>query len=421
MQSIRSKFLIAAGLAAFMGGMALPAHAQQTEIVLWDIQQPGDGSPRGEAFKKNLEAFEAQNPDIKVRVEIIPPPLLDPNLIQSASAGNSPDVTRVFNIYLQRHVAAGSIQPLDQYMTEADKEGWLLPWDKSGVVDGKKYGMPLEYRFSAMLYRKDLLDPAGAQVPKTWDEVCSEAKKVTSPKVMGFSFGISESDQANILNELMETYFLNAGGRLFGEDGKVNLDRNIGVGFLATLKRLVSECNAATPAVVETTYNTVTEGLAAGTIGMGMIGTHRFSTIAAKGAGDNLGWAPPPTVEPGKEGEVNVRGWLLSMGVNAKHPDEAARFIRFMMSKEAQLNIAQGGELPTRLEAYDDPWFEQPEASAVVAWKDYITKHGVVSNYPDNFVELSQLMAQAAQQVILNDVSPEDAFDSVTKQYQAPY
>ena len=69
MQSIRSKFLIAAGLAAFMGGMALPAHAQQTEIVLWDIQQPGDGSPRGEAFKKNLEAFEAQNPDIKVRVD----------------------------------------------------------------------------------------------------------------------------------------------------------------------------------------------------------------------------------------------------------------------------------------------------------------------------------------------------------------
>ena len=93
----------------------------QTEIVYWDFIKPGDGSPRGNALARNLERFQAKYPDIKVKVEVQPPSQIDPGLIQGTAAGSTPDVVRIDIHYLPRHVAAGSIQPLDRFAAGVDK------------------------------------------------------------------------------------------------------------------------------------------------------------------------------------------------------------------------------------------------------------------------------------------------------------
>ena len=77
-------------------------------------------------------------------------------------------------------VAAGSLQPLDDFAKTIDKADWLLPWTSNHTfLDGKKWSLPYGYRYSVLMYRKDVLDRVGVQVPTTWDEVCTAAGKST--------------------------------------------------------------------------------------------------------------------------------------------------------------------------------------------------------------------------------------------------
>lgn len=65
------KTLLLAGV--FVGLMVPAVGLAATEIVYWDFIKPGDGTPRGNALAKNVERFHAKYPDIRVKVEVVPP------------------------------------------------------------------------------------------------------------------------------------------------------------------------------------------------------------------------------------------------------------------------------------------------------------------------------------------------------------
>ncbi|AMJ61562.1 ABC transporter substrate-binding protein [Bosea sp. PAMC 26642] len=408
------KWLSAAALASWL--VAPTMASAQTEIVYWDFIKPGDGSPRGDALARNVEAFQKKYPEIKVKVEVIPPPMIDPNLIQGAAANKTADVLRIDIKYLAKHAQAGSIQPLDKFAGAIDKSDWLLPWDAT-AIDGKKYGMPYEHRFFALLYRKDILDKAGVTVPMTWDEVCAGAGKINATSVMGYGFGLAQSDNANALLEWVENMIPTGGGKIFDDKGKAVFDDASGKKFFQLIADLTGKCKASSKAVAEFNYNSLTEGLTSGTVAMANLGTHRYLAIRAAGAKDNLAWAPPPSFEPGKPAPVNVTGWNLVMGKAAKNPEAAWKFIEFMTSAEAQLNLAKGGELPSRKSTYADPWFKTPESQFMLGWSDYIAKNGRVGTYPAGWSSFGQILAEATQSIVLQGATPEKALIQAVTTY----
>ncbi|HZR02124.1 MAG TPA: sugar ABC transporter substrate-binding protein [Burkholderiales bacterium] len=389
--------------------------AAATEIVFWNNFKV-DKSPRGQAMTDIVSKFEAKNPDIKVRVETVPFATVDANLIQGAAAGNTPDVIKIYNVALSLHVAAGSIQPLDQYLGKIDKTDWLLPWD-STVFDGKKYALPSEYRFFALMYRKDVLDKAGVQVPTTWDEMCKAAGTINSPQVMGYGFGLSQSQAASILLEWADDMALAAGGSWLDDKGRAIANNPAGLKFMTTVADLVGKCKASSQAVVGYTYEAVHQGLAGGTIAMAGMGTHRYEALRATAAKDNLRWAPPPSFEKGKAAPVHVLGWTFVMGKHTKHPEAAIKFMEYMTSPEVQVVIAKAGEMPTRKSTYNDPWFKTPEASAMRDWAQYIARNGKVGQYPSGWLNFGQILASESQGIVLKGVSPAQALANVVERY----
>ncbi len=386
-----------------------------TEIVFWNNFQV-DKSPRGQALARNVERFQAKHPDIRVRVEVAPFATVDANLIQGAAAGSTADVVKIYNIALPLHVSAGSIQPLDKYAEKTDKTDWLLPWS-STVFDGKKYALPYEYRFFALLYRKDILDKAGMRVPTTWDEVCQAAGKINSPQVMGYAFGLSQAQATSVLLEWADDMVLSAGGKWFDEKGRAIPNNLAAVKFFQTIADLVGKCRASGQAVVGFTYETIHQGLAAGTIAMAGLGTHRYVAIRAAGAKENLLWAPPPSYEKGKPAPVHVLGWTLVMGKHTKQPEAAWKFMEFMTSPEAQVLVAQGGEMPTRKSTYKDAWFKSPEAKFMAEWSEYIAQNGRPGHYPAGWLNFGQILAEETQAIVLKGVAPEQALANVVEKY----
>jgi ABC-type glycerol-3-phosphate transport system substrate-binding protein len=341
--------------------------------------------------------------------------MLDPNLIQSAAAGVSPDVTTVHQYKLAMDVEAGAFMSLDELSKSADKEDWILPWD-STVLDGHKYAMPWVYRFNSMLYRADLLKAANLAVPTTWDEMCTVAGKLTSNQVVGYVAGLSRTDAAYAVVEWFENAMLAAKAKIFDKDGRAIFNTDAGLKPFQTMKQLV-DCNATNKTAAQHDYNTMTDGISAGTIAMVSLGTHRYETIRSRGVGDNLGWSPPMSYNKGEVGQAALVGYSLAIGKYSKHPQAAWKFIEFMTSPEAQEIIAKAGELPTRKSAYKLPFFSTPKAAAMMTWSKYMGEHGVVQSYPAQWSDFALLLADAMQDIVLKGASPKDARDRLIVEY----
>lgn len=140
-----------------------------TQIVVWHQEQPPN---RVERFEEIAEAFNAQNPDIQVTVQVQDWNFVYQKLAAAASAGLQPDVifvipdfaTTVRNLNLgqpvtdlveELHASNQFIQAaLDPYFSE--DEFWAVPL----------YGME-----QVLWYRKDIFNEAGiAGPPRTWEE-----------------------------------------------------------------------------------------------------------------------------------------------------------------------------------------------------------------------------------------------------------
>jgi ABC-type glycerol-3-phosphate transport system substrate-binding protein len=408
-KSLRLFWLSLAGAVAFSG-----AAFAETTITYWDFVKPGDG-PRGIGLKAVIDGFEAENPDIKVNVEIVAPSMIDPNLIQGAAAGVTPDVIKVHQYKLAMDVDAGALLPLDELAAKMDKTDWLLPWDSTKIGD-KKYDIPYVYRFNTLQYRKDLLDAAGVGIPTTWDEMCESASKINSGKVLGFSMGLLRAGGAFSVSEWFENDMLAAGAPIFDEKGRAAFNTEAGLKPFETVKRLM-DCGASSKAIVDQAYNELTDGMASGTIAMVSLGTHRYETIRSRGAGDNLGWSHPMSYKKGEIPPIALVGYSLAVGVHSKNPEAAFKFIEYMTRPASQEIMAKAGELPTRKSAYDLPYFSTPEAATAVAWSKFIAEHGVVKSYPVEWSDFALLLSDAMQSIVLQGVAPAEARDKLIEQY----
>ncbi len=393
-----------------------PASKGPVTLTYWDFITPGDNTPRGQALAANLKNFEAENPDIKVKVEVLPPAQIYPQAVQAAAAKKTADVIRVYIQFLEGHVNAGTIDPLDSYLGGWDKSDWLVDWNAS-VFKGKKMGVPYEHRVLLLLYRKKLLEERGIAVPKTWDEVLAGAKKIGPDNPMGVAVGLSKSDNANVLTEFFAGGVVGAGGKLFNDDGTVAFNSEAGARTFRLIDDFYKQ-KATSQAAVNYTYDSVTDGLKSGTIAMGFLGSHRIAAIQAGAKGD-LGFARLPGWQAGKPGPSLPSGFYLSLGKYSSYKEQAVKFIDFMTGPKAAVELSKGGEVPPRKSSYKDPFFSTPVAADALRYKEILESDPRWVQYPEKWLEAEDMLADAAQQMVLQNRSPKEVLDGVAKKYNA--
>lgn len=152
----------------------------QTEITftVWDYETT-------DYWKKLVEAFEAENPDIKVKVMDIGATDYDTKIPVLLSSGDTSDVITIksMNIYTSL-VEKNQLMPLDDMVKESGID--MAPYQGSdeGIRIGDQlYGLPFRNDYYVLYYNKTLFDKAGVEYPKhdmTWDEYRELAKKMTS-------------------------------------------------------------------------------------------------------------------------------------------------------------------------------------------------------------------------------------------------
>ncbi|MEU5362385.1 extracellular solute-binding protein [Streptomyces sp. NPDC005925] len=317
----------------------------------------GDASNKVE--KRIVEEFNRTS-DVKAVLDTIPGADYQQKLQTIIGTPQAPDI--FFNWgggSIKPFVKAGLLMPLDDFIEKDPKlENAFLPSVfHSAVVDGKPYGVPMRGTQPVLLFHnRTVLDEAGVQPPRTWDELLGAVDKLKAAGVRT-PIALGGGDQWPTQMWFQYLYDRVAGPGLFQKalDGdKDAWNSAAGKKALGMLRDLVDAgafgknydsvkyTNGASPAL-----------LASGKAGFELMGSWYYAqqqTDAPEFAEDGLGYTAFPAVAGGKGDAGNVAGNtnnFYSVLKKTKHPEAAAEFLKLMYSDtfvKAQLAI---GNLPT--------------------------------------------------------------------------
>jgi multiple sugar transport system substrate-binding protein len=400
--------------------------ADKTEIRYMTFIDPNKEGPRQEALRQRIAIFEKRYPEYKIVVDVVPWAEIDKTLISAVASGKAPDVIRISSLVLGQHIPAGTIMPLDRFVKDwspEQKKGFIAPWDFT-VYDGHKMSMFLENRTVVLYYRQDYLEKAGFEgPPQTLDELVNRAAGIQKalPNVAGMAIGLSAKRRAATLMEAIPPLVWSAGGEIVDDSGKAAYTGPSAVKAFNFIRDMVTKYEVMPKSVISYTYDDMHSGLQSGTIGMGTLGTHRYIAIRSGMKAEEqkyLKTAPVPGF--GKTAPALIFGWTLAISSICEKPEAAWKWIDFMTSPEAQLiNAKVGGEMPSRMATFDDPWFQTDEASHMLIWRDYINEYGKVFKYPTDYTQMAEGWAQAIQKMILQNAEAKEVLQEAAERYNS--
>ena len=182
----------------------------QLSILWWGSQT------RHELTTQMLEKFQEENPDIEVVMDYSDWDGYWTKLPAQVAGGQTPDVIQMDYGKLEQYVENGVIAPLDDYVADGslDLSNVVQSVIDSGSIDGKLYAVSTGTNTPAMLYRKDILDDLGIEMPMnpTMSEYTDIAKKVYE------ATGLRDNFVTNCNADNLRLRLRNYGMNLYNDD-----------------------------------------------------------------------------------------------------------------------------------------------------------------------------------------------------------
>lgn len=347
-------FLVSVSVFAGGGAEAQPKAPKSTgpvEIVfLINSVKPYDT-----AIPEMMKKFEELNPDIKVKIEMMPTQnLWELVEIKLGAKESTPDALFTDSPLISSYVMKNYLEPLDSYFTDAEKAQYLDAARNISTVNGVLYSAPFVNSTQVLYYNTEIFDQMGvprlSKDPKdrlTWEELVEVAKKVTIdedkdgvPEVFGL--GISQISRPY----QMLTMPLSKGGANIGKDG-------LTVEGILTTDAWISATQFMSD--LFNVYKVSPKGVSASDMlayfPSGKVAMLLGPDYNAKAYSENkdLKWdyAPYPYFAGGKP--VTPTGsWHLSINKNSKNKEAAAKLIKFLTLEEYNKDFFEmDGHLPT--------------------------------------------------------------------------
>jgi multiple sugar transport system substrate-binding protein len=310
---------------------------------------------------KQVAAWNSQHPDEKVEIKELPENANDQRQQMVQNAQNQSDAFSVLNM----DVVWTSEFAANQWIEQLPEDKFpdlpkLIPATvETAKYRDKLYAVPITSDGGLLYYRKDLLDQAGVQVPKTWDEMLAACLAVQAkvPSAKGMSCYAGQFEKYEGLTVNFSEAINSAGGVVVDKDGKANVDTPEA---LAGLEELTKGFSTGAIPKAAITYKEE-EGRRA--FQEGKLLFHRnwpyVYALANKTDGSSkivnkFGVAPLP----GKSGPgvSSLGGHDYAISKFAKNKATAVDFINFMASEARQkVNLSGSSQAPTYASLYDDP------------------------------------------------------------------
>lgn len=295
--------------------------------------------PQFDDIRELTPQFEEAYPDVKVEYVNLPEDQLRDQLTQGVATGSSPfDVVSIGPLEVPLWAQNEWLAPIDDYLAEDTEfdEGDIIPAVASGLtLNDQQYAVPISAESSMLMYRQDLFDAAGLQMPEkpTWADVAQLAEQIQDPSqnLAGIclrgdaSWGASMAALNPMINAFGGIWYdedwnpqLSSPESVAAIDAYLNLQRNYGVPGSSTAG--FPECLTA-----------FTQGQAAMWFDATSAGASVENPEVSSVVGQ-VGYAPAPV--DSWDGNGWLWSWNLAITSTSEKQDAAWKYLSFFGSKD---------------------------------------------------------------------------------------
>lgn len=329
--------------------MPVEEHAPVT-LTFWDS---ATNNPVDIVTKSMIEEFMEKYPWITVNEESFSFSEYFTKVDTATAGGNAPDVLWVDVTEVPRYAFYETIIPLNDFLPADFLDDWYPGPAGDMQFDGKIWAIPLHQSSEVTLYNKEIVEAAGLEIPKSYDEAWTldefrdALKKVTkvnadgTTEVWGWTtnYGLSfynwqplmASFGGIVMNEDKTTYhgFLDSDETIAAAEWIAQLH----IDGLAPIERTPDMFQTGKVAFLESTAIVMVDI------------QNRYPDL-------QIGAMPNPC---GARCAQNAGGWHLGISSQTEYPEEAWMLVDFMTNKEGHKEwITRTGYLPGRISVYEE-------------------------------------------------------------------
>ncbi|GHA26594.1 lipoprotein [Streptomyces spiroverticillatus] len=165
-QRVTSASLATVLSAALLTGCGMLGSSSAEEktrtVTVWLMEN--SASP--DFLKKFTAGFEAENPGLKLDIQIQPWGGIGPKIIKALQSPTPPDVIEVGNTQVAQYAVGGGLENLTlEAMRDLGSDDWLPGLAEPGSINDAQYGIPWYAANRVVVYHKDLFEQAGIKEP----------------------------------------------------------------------------------------------------------------------------------------------------------------------------------------------------------------------------------------------------------------
>jgi multiple sugar transport system substrate-binding protein len=332
------------------GDGAAPTDGEQVELVFWTWVPD---------IENQVALFEEAHPHINVEVINVGQGADHYQQLRTAleAGAGAPDVAQIEYQMVPSFTITNSLVDLSEYGA-ADIAGDYVDWVWEQVSDasGAVWAIPQDTGPMGLLYREDIFEEHGIEVPTTWEEFAEAGRQLRAAAPDTYITNLPPNDPGQ-LNSL----FWQAGSQPFhveGEEITINVNDDAAVRVSEYWQELIDEDIVSTdPDFVDEWYRGFVEDRYATWI------TAAWGPVFLAGAAEETSglWraAPLPQWEEGAEASANWGGSTNAVTVQSEHPEEAAQLAIWINNEHepAKMFALEQFFFPPQLSVLEDPEF----------------------------------------------------------------
>ena len=200
------------------------------------------GNKTAEWWKQFEADFEAANADIDLNIEIVSWNDIYSVVKTRISTESQPDILNISGF--ADYVADDLLMPAEEYVSAETKANLVPSFWESNAIDGTVWALPILASCRALFCNMDVLNEAGVEVPKNWDDVMAAcaAIKEKCPNITPWGLDISTDEG----QAAFSYYAWNFGGGFVDADGNWALNSAENVAAVEYIAELYNSgyCNA---------------------------------------------------------------------------------------------------------------------------------------------------------------------------------
>lgn len=315
---------------------------------------------------------------------------------------------------------AGLIQPVTEEFEGWDEQDQFIPSTIDALtIDGELYGLPYNSNARVLLYRKDILEKHGLEVPRTWEDLLTVASTITANEPDMYGLGLTTAaGSPRTFQEFISFFFqVNGGENMFARDeGSDRWTLNTTPEILTRVLELYEDSYfAADPSAVNidergSDYTATDLNYVSGRTAMVPMGPWIYSyreqdETARSILEENTGIVALPLPEGGTQATyLEVKPIMINTAT--EHPEAAWETVKMLASEEhIALVSSLTGVNPPRQDVansaeFEDDWWQQAFVEQLPTG---------VALAPVNWGFVSNDLTGAVQRVIYQEATPEEA------------